>query len=357
MTTVVALDCFDVCSRLHTPFVTALRSTTTVESLLVRVRDSDGATGYGEAPQVWRVTGESLAGARACVDGPLTEVVVGRDPDDLQPMLRAVASAVVGNGGARAAVDVALHDLLARRRGLPLQRLLGGTTERVATDVTLAAGQVDELARSARARVGEGFTVLKLKVGTDARGDVERVLAVRGAVGPAVGLRVDANQGWTAREAVRVIRELEDAGADLELVEQPVHARDLDGLARVSAAVATPVLADESVYDVRDLVEVVRRGAADLVNVKLAKCGGLGPAAALLALARGTGVGTMVGSMMETAVGVGAAAALVAAHGTTVVSDLDAAWWADEPVTAGGVRYERGHVVLPQAPGLGVSLP
>lgn len=357
MSTVVAIDCVPVRARLHTPFVTALRSTTTVESLLVTVRDSDGVTGYGEAPQVWRVTGENIAGARACVEGPLTEAVRGRDPEDLQPLLHAVADTVVGNSGAKAAVDVALHDLVARRRDLPLHRLLGGTTQQVPTDVTLAAGDPEGLVASARDRLADGFTVLKLKVGTDATADVARVLAVRRAVGPRVCLRVDANQGWTPRDAVRVIRALEDAGADLELVEQPVHARDLDGLARVSAAVATPVMADESVYDVRDLVEVLRRGAADLVNVKLAKCGGLGPATALLALARATGVGTTVGSMMETSVGVGAASALVAARGTTAVADLDAAWWAAEPVVRGGVRYQRGQLLLPDAPGLGVSLP
>lgn len=357
MSRVIAIDCIAVRGRLHTPFVTALRTTATVESLLVAVRDSDGVTGYGEAPQVWRVTGESGAGARACVEGPLSATVSGRDPEDLQPLLRSVADAVVGNVGAKAAVDVALHDLLARRRGIPLHHLLGGTTSRVATDVTLAAGEVAGLVESAHARVAEGFEVLKLKVGTDAPGDVARVLAVRAAVGPGPTLRLDANQGWTVREAVRAIGALEDAGADLELIEQPVHARDLDGLARVSAAVATPIMADESVYDVRDLVELLRRGAADLVNVKLAKCGGLGPATTLLALAHATGTGTIVGSMMETAVGVGAAAALAAAYGTTAVADLDAAWWAGEPVVTGGVRYERGHVLLPGSPGLGVGLP
>jgi L-alanine-DL-glutamate epimerase-like enolase superfamily enzyme len=221
--------------------------------------------------------------------------------------------------------------------------------------VTLAAGDAAGLVADAHERVGEGFTTLKLKVGTDAATDVERVCAVRAAVGPGVRLRVDANQGWTAREAVKAIGALEDAGAGLELVEQPVAARDLDGLARVTASVSTPVMADEAVFDLRDLVEVIRRRAADLVNVKLAKCGGLGPATSLLALAGAVGVGTTIGSMLETAVGVGAAAALAAAHGCTNVADLDAAWWAAEPVVKGGVRYERGVVVLPSAPGLGVS--
>jgi L-Ala-D/L-Glu epimerase len=351
---IVDVSCQVVRAPLHTPFVTALRRTEHVESLLVRITDSDGRAGFGEVPQVWRVTGESLEGARACCTGPLRNVVLGRDPDDLNPLLSAVAGAVVGNFGAKAAMDVALHDLAARRLGVPLARFLGGTAMRVPTDVTLSAGSVPALAESAKARVHEGFGVLKVKVGTDAAGDVARVEAIRAAAGPDVVIRLDANQGWTPREAVRVIRSLEDAGAGVELVEQPVAAADLEGLAWVSDRVSTPILADEAVYGVRDLVEVIRLRAADLVNVKLAKCGGLGPARTLLALAREYGLGTLVGSMMEGPVGVGAAASLVAAYGTTLVSDLDAAWWLASSPVSGGLRYEGAEVVLPDAPGLGV---
>ena len=129
-----------------------------------------------------------------------------------------------------------------------------------------------------RKRVAEGFGCLKLKVGARAD-DVEAVSRVREAIGPDMRIRLDANQGWNVREAVRVIRALEDRGCDVELIEQPVAAADLAGLAQVTSAVDTPVMADESVFGVRDLVELIRRRAADLVNVKLAKCGGLTAAA------------------------------------------------------------------------------
>ncbi|WP_020573920.1 mandelate racemase/muconate lactonizing enzyme family protein [Actinopolymorpha alba] len=361
MPSITQVRCHPVRASLHTPFVTALRRADAVESLLVEVVDDAGHSGWGEAPQVWRVTGESIAGAQACVSGPLQDVVLGRDPDDLAARLREVATAVVGNLNAKAALDVALHDLAARRLGVPLARLLGGTAREVHTDVTLSAGEAADLAAAAKARVGEGFDVLKVKVGVrseaGAAADIARVKAVREASGQDVRIRLDANQGWTPREAVRVIRALEDADLRIELVEQPVAAADLDGLAWVSERVDTPILADESVYGIRDLVEVIRRRAADLVNVKLAKCGGLGPARTLLDLADAYGLGTMVGSMMEGPVGVGAAASLVAARGTTLVNDLDAAWWlADSPVR-GGLAYHGATVVLPDAPGLGVTGP
>lgn len=340
---------------LHTPFATALRRTTTTDTVVVRVTDGDGRTGWGEAPQVWQVTGESLAGAEACVTGPLSAAVVGQDADDLVPTCRAVARAVAGNLGAKAALDVALHDLAARRRGVSLPVFLGAARHRVPTDVTLAVGDADTLAGAGLERTLEGFTVLKMKVGTDAATDVERVRAVRAAVGEDVQIRLDANQGWSAREAVRVISALEDARLDVELVEQPVAAADLDGLAWVAARVQTPVMADESVYGVRDLVEVIRRRAADLVNVKLAKSGGLSVARTLLELASAHGMGTVVGSMMETHIGVGAAASLVAAYGTTLTSDLDAAWWAEAAPVTGGMRYDGAELVLPEAPGLGIE--
>jgi len=355
MARVERITCHQVSVPLHTPFVTALRRASTVESLLVRVSDSDGVTGWGEAPQAWQVTGESVAGAAACITGPLQQALLGRDPEELVDLCHRVAGAVAVNHSAKAAVDVALHDLNARRHGLSLPRFLGTTCHRVATDVTVSTGATPGMAEVAAARAKEGFGVLKLKVGTDPAADVERVRAVRAAVGPDVAIRLDANQGWSTRDAVRVIGALEDCGAGVELVEQPVRADDLEGLAWVSNRVATPVMADESVHGIRDLVEVIRRRSADLVNVKLAKCGGIAPARTLLDLAREHGIGTVVGSMMETHVGVGAAASLAAALGGTAVPDLDAAWWAARSPVRGGLHYEGATVVLPDSPGLGVE--
>jgi L-Ala-D/L-Glu epimerase / N-acetyl-D-glutamate racemase len=342
-------------SRLHTPFVTALRSTEVAESVVVEVVDGDGRCGYGEAPQVWRVTGESLAGARAALDGPLADAVRGRDPADLNDLSTAVASAVVGNHGAKAALDGALHDLWARTVGVPLAVALGTSRQLLESDVTVPAADLASTVATARARVAEGFTTLKVKVGTGTADDVDRLTAVRNAVGPSVRMRADANQGWRARDAVDVIRALEDAGCDLEFVEQPVAAEDIDGLAWVTNHVDTAVMADESVFGLRDLTVVVTRRAADLVNIKLAKCGGLRAASALHALAVTSGMGTMVGSMMEGPIGVGTAASFAVAHGTSHVADLDAAWWLATSPVRGGIRYDGPTVVLPDAPGLGVD--
>ncbi len=360
---------------LHTPFVTALRRTSTIDTLIVCLDLADGTTGLGEAPQVWAVTGDSVASATACVEQVLAPVLVGADSDDWDALAAGVARACARNFGAKAAVETALLDAVARAAGMPLAHLfadvagvprpvsrgvgLGGGAAgvfEVATDVTISAGSPEALGSAAQARVAEGFTRLKLKVGTDAATDVARVRAVREAAGPDIGVRLDANQGWSREDAVAVIRALAEADLGVEIVEQPVAGDDVEGLAWVRERVDLPIMADETVYGATDLERVIRLEAADAVNVKLAKCGGPLTGLRLLARAREAGLGTMVGSMMESHVGVATAASMVAAVGTSAVSDLDAAWWATHSPYAGGPTYGPGVIQLPDALGLGMSL-
>jgi L-Ala-D/L-Glu epimerase len=200
--------------------------------------------------------------------------------------------------------------------------------------------------RTAKVKVAEPGSVLA--------DDVARVRAVREAVGPQVAIRLDANQGWTPDDAVTVLRALEDADLGVELVEQPVAGEDVEGLASVRARVGLPVMADESLYSLVDLDRIIRLGAADLVNVKLAKCGSLTVGRDLLRRAEEAGLGTIVGSMMESHIGVGAAAALVAAHPTTHTPDLDAAWWSLASPVVGSISYSGNQIRMPSEPGSGI---
>ena len=356
---IVAVRTQRVRVALHTPFVTALRRTEFAETVVVTVEDSDGCVGWGEAPQVWRVTGDSLAGSAAALEGPISDALVGAAAD--LSSARLIQRAVVGNRSAKMAADVALHDLVARRAEVTLTNHLCGLVgarsthrPRAFTDVTLSAGTPDELAQAAAARARDGFTTLKIKVGTDATGDVERVLAVREAA-PGCVLRLDANTGWRADEAVAVLTALADQGVDLEFVEQPVARRDLEAMTYVRRHQPYKILADESVFDLEDLVDVIRAGAADAVNIKLAKCGGITPAIELLEVAKSHGLGRLVGCMMESHLGIGAAAALVAALGIPGEQDLDAGWWARTSPYAGGIGYDGPRIVFPQGPGLGIE--
>jgi L-Ala-D/L-Glu epimerase len=331
--------------QLHTPFVTALRRTSEVVSVAVRLTDADGRTGFGEGPQVWRVTGESLAGIEACALGPLGEVLLGWDPADEPPPAAATAlgAAVVGNGGAKAACEMAVLDLLAQEADLPLAQLVGATTSSVATDVTLAAqGGFEEGVDASQ------FGQLKVKVGLDPA-DVDRVVRIAQAA-PATPVRIDANQAWDLETASRSIGALLAAEVVLEFVEQPLPAWDLAGHAELRRRWGTPIVLDESVFSIHDLRRAIDVQAGDVVNIKLAKCGGIHAGLGIAAEATAAGLGLMVGSMMESELGVSAAAALAATISPGSVHDLDAAWWSI-PMSDAGSPYREGRFVLDPSPG------
>lgn len=341
-------------SALVRPFITAVRRTDQVDAVLVEATDAEGRTGWGEAAVSWRVTGESAQSVAAAVAGPLAGVVIGLDAAD-PALAQGLAGAVWGNAAARSAVECAIADLAAQSAGARMADVLGaGAARSIRTDMTLSAAPARELAARAATHVTEGFGCLKVKV--DAAMDVRSCLrAVRAEVGRGIELRIDANQAWDAATAIGVIRSCEDDDLGLTLVEQPVPAHDLDALARVNAAVETPVMADESVRTARDVRAIAERGAAGLVNIKLAKTGGLGEALAAARAAQDAGLGVIFGCMMESHVGVGATAQLAAAFAPGVVHDLDAALWLRRSPVSGGIRYDRDRLVLSDEAGLGIT--
>jgi len=340
------------------PFVTAVRSAYAVDALLVQVHDSDGRSGWGEAPTSWRVTGESTASVTAAISGPLSEAVMGTPSDEPGSASEALERALVRNSSAKMAIECAIYDLAARVADVPLFHYLGGHSPQVRSDMTLSIGPSNELVNMARQHVTAGFTTLKVKVGRR-DDDVRTLREVRDAVGPTVKVRADANQGWSPQEAVRIISALEDADVDLEFVEQPVDRDDLDGLAFVTAHVQTPIMADESVWTSRDLREIVRIHAADMINIKLAKTGGLRNALALASLATANEVDVIIGCMSESHVGIAAAAALASALDAGGdgyrYHDLDGGLWLTRSPVRGGITYDCDHVVLAHDVGTGIT--
>ncbi len=347
----------DVRIPLLRPFVTAVRRIESLDAVLVELVDTDGRRGWGEAAASWRVTGESPASIRAAANGPLADVVVGRGAQDVDVLSTELARSVVHNSAARSAVECALYDLAAQGSGLALSAFLGGSEAPVRTDMTLSAEGTDELVRHALEHCDNGFGTLKIKVGAG-QDDANAILAVREAVGADVVLRVDANQGWDPEQAVRIISFWEDHGANLEFVEQPVPAGSLDDLASVTRRVDTPVLADEAVWTLRDLTALVQRRAADLVNVKLAKTGGIAEALRLIQAATANEIGVLVGCMMESHVGIAstvAVAGTLAAADVRRAQDLDAGLWLAWSPVLGGVQYRGDAVGSAQGAGLGIE--
>ena len=333
---------------LHTPFVTALRRTEHVFSVVVRVTAADGRVGFGEAPQIWRVTGESQSSIEACVRGPLADVLLGSDPmlEPATEVHRNLADAVVANGGARAATEIAVQDLLARAANVSLARFLGGSATAVGTDVTVAAqGAPWDPAGQAAST----FDQVKIKVGL-APSDVDRVIAIHRTASRPV--RVDANQAWDLATATAAVGAWLAAGVQLDFLEQPLPAWDLAGHAELRRRVPVPIVLDESVFTIHDLRRAIDAGSGDIVNIKLAKCGGLNAGIELASLATEAGLGVMVGSMMESELGLSAAAALASTLAPDRVHDLDAAWWSIDPVGDAGTPYRASTFAIDDSPGL-----
>jgi L-alanine-DL-glutamate epimerase-like enolase superfamily enzyme len=348
------------CGRLRVPLKTPFKTTAhvvdAIDDVVVMLDTDEGRVGHGSAPGSALITGDTHGAIVDAVRNHLGPILVGADVADLNRLVARVQAAMEHNSSAKAAVDVALHDLFGQRYGAPLYRLLGGGDPSITTDITISVDYIDKMIADAVSAVDRGFGALKLKVGKDAVIDVERVKAVYSAIAGRALLRLDANEGWTPKQAVRAIRQLEDAGVRLDLVEQPVKAWDLSGMAYVTERVGTPIMADESIAALTDVVEVIQRRAADVVNIKLMKLGGLSRALKVADLAAMYGVECMVGCMLESAIGAAAAAHLAVARADVVTRvDLDApSLGAFNPVS-GNVTFADAEITIGDAPGLGIT--
>jgi L-alanine-DL-glutamate epimerase-like enolase superfamily enzyme len=332
---------------LREPFEIALGTQHEAHNVLVRVETDDGAMGYGEGSPLPPVTGETreaaLATARAAAD-----LVEGEPVADYRRLTDELRSTFPGNASALFAVETALLDAHCRERGLALAELFGGPPRPVTTDLTIPILPPTDAADRARDAVADGFEHLKVKTGSDVETDVERVAAVR-EVAPDAELKVDANQGWTPVETIGFCRAVADRGVDLALVEQPVAADDVQGLAHVRERVTVPVAADEAVFTPADAMRVVRAEAADVINVKLGKSGPVA-AADIAAIARAANCELMVGCMLESAVGIHTSAHVVAGLGDFDYVDLDGNLLLAEDV----IPTERTPTVDIDGPGHGV---
>lgn len=335
-------------------FRTALRCVDTAENTVVQVKTDDGAVGFGAAPPTEAITGDTSESIIAAIRR-MEKSLIGLDISHLEQVMEVINNSCDRSTSAKAAVDMAVYDLMGKSCEKPLYQLLGGYRNFVETDLTISLNEPDEMSTDAVNAKEKGFNVLKIKVGIDFEKDIQRVLAIRESVGEQIKLRLDANQGWTPEEAVRVIRLLEDKGMNIELVEQPVKASDYDGMKYVKDNVSTPIMADESLFSPEDALKLLQMQAADLLNIKLMKCGGIHNALKINAIAESYGVECMLGSMIESKISLAAAAHLAAAKKNITRVDLDAAILIAEDPVLGGFQKNIPYFYLVDSPGLGIT--
>jgi L-alanine-DL-glutamate epimerase-like enolase superfamily enzyme len=338
--------------ELTRPYSIAFQDTDSVDNVILTLTSSSGLTGFGAGSPAPEVTGETTA---ACLEA-VSEVdwLRGEDFRALPRLCRELSRRLPDAPAARAALDMALHDLLAQHLGVPLVEMLGRAHQSLPTSITIGIKPVAETLEEAREYLGRGFRTLKVKIGRSLPEDLERLARLRETVGSGIGIRADANRGYTPEETRRFFEET--SGLDLEFLEQPVSPRLFPELSdHLSSDEIGRIAADESLLDEADALALVnppRR--CGVFNIKLMKCGGIRSGLRIAALAETAGIDLMWGCMDESAISIAAALHAALSSPATRYLDLDGSLDLARDVVGGGFELEAGCLRTTAAPGLGV---
>lgn len=346
--------------RFRRPFVISSGSSDELNSLIVEMHtDVPGLVGYGEATPMTAYTGETEAGVRSAIEHHLAPALVGSPVPGTAELHRRMAERVRGQPLAKAALDIALHDIIAKCCGVPVHTLLGGPVrDRIDLAGVVGLATLDEMVAEAVEYAERGFVHIKVKGGVDPAADLDLVRELRSALPGSVELSMDANGGYRSGAATATIAKLAEAG--LDIIEQPLPHWDLDGLANIRNRAGIRVIGDESIQSPIDALAVVRKRAVDIINIKVLKVGGLLPALKVASIAEAAGLEIKIGSMPE--LGVATLAALhlaVSCPAAVVASDLVGPMLVlDEPlVPALAEASAKGVLETPRLPGLGEIVP
>jgi len=335
------------------PFTIATGGVSEANNVLITVTLEDGSVGYGESAPFSPSTGETqetaLAAARGCA-----ALVEGKDAAHWRVLSKLMHSVYFSQHTAIAGMEMALLDALTRSYGLPLYIFFGGASSAIETDYSIPMVTPEHGYELAKAAAARGITCLKIKVGGAIREDVARVEAIREGA-PGLGLTLDANQGYTANEALLCLEALDDRDIRPLMMEQPVHKEDYEGLRYVTQHTSVPIAADESAYSAANVAHLIHMGACNVVNIKLMKCGFV-EALDIAAVCRATHTQLMIGAMMESRLATSAAAHFVAGLGGFRYIDLDTPMLlADDPFTGGYEQKGGVYDVSGVESGLGVG--
>lgn len=347
------IEVYTVTLAYKEPFRIAPGASTESHNVIVKIVTDYGVVGWGESSPSERVTGETAETVIKILD-KIAPKLVGLCPLRIEQDVEVMDSIVEGNPAAKAAIDIALHDILGKTSRKPLFMLMGGYRTEVLTDITLSIKSPKEMAEDAVKAVNKGFKALKVKVGVNPPEDVERVKRIREAIGDNVQIRIDANQGWTPKQAIEVLNKIEKF--NIQFAEQPVPLEDIKGLMEVKKKSPIPMMADESVHSPEDALRLIQAEAVDLINIKLMKSGGILKGRKIAAIAEAAGIPCMIGCMGDSEIGIAAGAHLAAAVKNIQYADLDSdLLLKDKLVKKGGTKVKDSMRVFPKQDGLGIK--
>lgn len=340
--------------ELKKPFVIALGSLESVETIIVKIETDTGLCGYGESSPFEPVTGETKETVLSVIKY-LSKYLIGENPLEIDKLHRIMNSKIINNSSAKAGIDIALYDLYAKSLNVPLYVALGGDNQEVESDKTISIESPEQMVLDAKEAMADGFTKVKLKAGLDYKQDIKTMKAIREECGEALTIRIDANQGWNYTEAIIAINEMEKYG--LDAIEQPVKYWDIEGLKKVREKINVPLMADESVHHEFDAMNLIKSDAVDVLNIKLMKSKGIYGALKINSIAEAAGLQCMIGCMIESPIAITAGVHFAKASKNVTRMDLDSLF-ALKPTKeiTGGVTFKGGIAQIPSKSGLGIEV-
>ena len=340
--------------RLKEPFVIANETTEVADNIFIKLETETGISGWGcSTPDA--VTSETKETVLKNFNIAKRHII-GCDPSRINLVNFVIDNDIEGNSSLKAGLNMALYDVIGKMANIPLFRLLGGYKEKIPTSVTVGISSTELMVEKAKRIVAEGFKFLKIKCGINPNEDVENILAIREAVGSTIRLRLDANQGYSVEDALRVLTTLEKNDVKIEMLEQPTKASHLYSMKEIANQCSVPVMADETALTLRDNVKLVRLEIADMINIKLMKIGGITNAMKANVIAELADVPVMLGCMNESMAAMSAGVHFACAFRNVRYADLDSALDFVDDVAKGGARYEDGYVIPLENPGLGIEV-
>ena len=340
---------------LKTPFITSLRRVDFLEDLIVIIVCDDGSFGYGEGASTPVITGETLGSIESTIKY-LSPFIIGRDIEEFEEIIADIHSKILHNTTAKSALEIALYDLKAQAHKQPLYQMLGGKQKVFKTDITISMNDTQTMISHALKAVALGYEHLKIKIGDNPQKDAEKIKNIYQALPSHIKLRLDANQGWTAKESVTLLHSLEQQNIHAEFIEQPVKANDFEGLKYIKERVQTPLLADESIFGIDDARVLLEAKAIDYVNIKLAKTAGISHALKLADLCHEFDTKCMIGCMLEGPISVVAGVHLASAKANIIsMIDLDAVSLLQSHSLKSSVIFNESEIILSDDFGLGIS--
>ncbi len=340
---------------LKKPFIISLGPITHADNIIVKITTDKGLVGFGECSPFMTINGESQD-TGFIVGQLLAKKLKGKTVNEIQKNLDAMNEVIYGNSSIKSAFDIAMHDVASQEAGLPLYKYLGGKkNKKINTDYTVSLDTAEQMANDALLIKEKGYKVIKVKLGTNSKDDVDRIKAIREKVGKKIDLRIDANQGWDVPTAIKVLNALEKY--NVQYCEEPIARWDYMNLKKVKNKCRIPVMADESCCDQHDAARLIALKICDMFNLKLGKSSGITNALKIIRLAEKANMQMQVGGFMESKIGMTANAHLALTSKHIRYYDFDTPlMFAEDPVS-GGIEYkENGLVEVPETPGLGAYI-